>query len=251
LEQQIKKSIHYTIMSGGYLTKINIYLYGKTFSTFGLANGFLKKSITGPMYIVGSCLHNITQKTDEMWFGFIKKEHNCSISDAIIGISELGAEISIISENEWTRDLPMQEYNNILVKDPVYDLVKDDRIVEIEIYRNINAFFMNTASMLLYILCCIILGFMLYRCGHSTIEKIKKYQRHRKYLKLSTYCGDEDINCTICLEDIKKREVVRKLICNHIFHRVCIDEWIKKKAICPNCNHDIFEETETTPLITF
>ena len=235
-------------MSGGYLTKINIDLYGKTFSTFGLANSFLKKSITGPMYIVGSCLHDITQKTDEMWFGFIKKEHNCSISDAIIGISELGAEISLISENDLTH---LQNNNILVVKDPVYDLVKDNRIVEIEIYRNINTFFMNTANMLIYIFFCVALGFILYRFMHSTIKKIKKYQKHRKYLKISTYSGDEDINCTICIEDIKKNEVVRKLICNHIFHQVCIDEWIKKKAICPNCNHNIFEETETTPLITF
>jgi hypothetical protein len=238
-------------MAEGYLTKINIFLYGKTFNIIGLANGFLKQSITGSMYILGSCLHNITNKTDEIWFGFIKKETNCSMKDAIIRVSDLGAESSLIDENDWTSDLTYLKYKNIVVREPVYDLVQEYNHVEIEIYKNINHLFIDTTSLLLLVILCIFLGFMLYRCGHSTLKKIKKYQRHRKYLKLTTYSGDEDDNCTICLEDIKKKEVIRRLICNHIFHRVCIDEWIKKKATCPNCNHNIFEESETTPLITF
>lgn len=47
--------------------------------------------------------------------------------------------------------------------------------------------------------------------------------------------GDID-ECVICLEDIKDGEIVRVLtVCGHLFHKTCIDLWLKKQFVCPIC----------------
>lgn len=49
----------------------------------------------------------------------------------------------------------------------------------------------------------------------------------------------EDINCIICLENIKNNSVTRKLSCNHIYHTNCIDEWHATNSFCPLCKKSI------------
>eukprot|EP00918_Siedleckia_nematoides_P042259 GHVU01092135.1.p1 GENE.GHVU01092135.1~~GHVU01092135.1.p1 ORF type:complete len:131 (+),score=21.09 GHVU01092135.1:82-474(+) len=45
-----------------------------------------------------------------------------------------------------------------------------------------------------------------------------------------------DDPCSICLEDMKTYDDVRKLdSCQHIFHKSCIDLWLLRDASCPNC----------------
>jgi hypothetical protein len=40
--------------------------------------------------------------------------------------------------------------------------------------------------------------------------------------------------CAICLDDINIKDM-KILECNHKYHKECIDEWTKKKQICPYC----------------
>jgi hypothetical protein len=42
--------------------------------------------------------------------------------------------------------------------------------------------------------------------------------------------------CSICLCNYNNDDILTKLICNHTFHKNCIDEWFKNKVICPLCN---------------
>ena len=43
-------------------------------------------------------------------------------------------------------------------------------------------------------------------------------------------------SCLICMEDYKENEYKRILPkCNHIYHKKCIDKWLKKNATCPVC----------------
>lgn len=44
-------------------------------------------------------------------------------------------------------------------------------------------------------------------------------------------------DCSICLE--KNEGSIIKLNCGHIFHRECIELWIKNKSNCPNCRISI------------
>ena len=45
----------------------------------------------------------------------------------------------------------------------------------------------------------------------------------------------EDVACCICLCEYEPNEVVRTLPCLHMFHKKCIDTWLQKNAICPEC----------------
>ena len=46
--------------------------------------------------------------------------------------------------------------------------------------------------------------------------------------------------CFICFDKYKEKELKRKLpICNHFFHKKCIDKWLKNKSTCPHCRTDL------------
>lgn len=49
-----------------------------------------------------------------------------------------------------------------------------------------------------------------------------------------------DEPCSICIlpfEDFP--EEIRVLPCNHLFHRSCVDYWLKQKPKCPKCKFDL------------
>lgn len=44
--------------------------------------------------------------------------------------------------------------------------------------------------------------------------------------------------CPVCLSKIESNEYIRKLKCNHLFHKKCIDKWLRNNIdnpSCPNC----------------
>ena len=53
-------------------------------------------------------------------------------------------------------------------------------------------------------------------------------------LQLDNAADKEDL-CAICLDE-QTQGVLRKLTCQHTFHRACLDEWRKKgSTVCPSC----------------
>ena len=43
-------------------------------------------------------------------------------------------------------------------------------------------------------------------------------------------------NCSVCVEDLQEDEVVLKLPCEHLFHKICIVPWLELHNTCPgNC----------------
>ena len=55
---------------------------------------------------------------------------------------------------------------------------------------------------------------------------------------VSQYPADSDDLCSICLTNFKKNVSVRTLVCDHVFHKQCIELWLLKNWRCPNCNWD-------------
>ncbi|KAF7458230.1 zinc finger, C3HC4 type (RING finger) domain-containing protein [Cryptosporidium felis] len=53
--------------------------------------------------------------------------------------------------------------------------------------------------------------------------------------------------CSICIEDFKINDEIRTLpACGHSFHKGCIDAWLLRNAICPNCKTLVrYGKTET------
>lgn len=45
--------------------------------------------------------------------------------------------------------------------------------------------------------------------------------------------------CCICLEPIEIEETSRELVCEHTFHRFCIDTWLLRNSSCPTCRHPV------------
>lgn len=62
--------------------------------------------------------------------------------------------------------------------------------------------------------------------------------------KLKT--GDDEIDsdshlCAVCIDAYKAGDVVTVLICDHIFHKTCIEPWLLEKRTCPMCKCDILK----------
>ena len=41
--------------------------------------------------------------------------------------------------------------------------------------------------------------------------------------------------CTICMESFQATETLKELPCGDVFHKECIEEWLKNTNRCPNC----------------
>ncbi len=45
--------------------------------------------------------------------------------------------------------------------------------------------------------------------------------------------------CNICLVPFEDGDMVKSLQCLHMYHQKCIDDWLGKKSICPNCKFNM------------
>jgi len=77
-------------------------------------------------------------------------------------------------------------------------------------------------------------------------EKIGNVERGLKQEdldKLAVINYNKELNkiekCAICQFDFNEEEVVRKLGCSHIYHKLCIDEWLLKDKKCPVCKIEV------------
>ena len=46
-------------------------------------------------------------------------------------------------------------------------------------------------------------------------------------------------SCLVCLSDYEEGDSLKTLPCLHVFHVHCIDEWLRRKRLCPLCNTDV------------
>ncbi len=53
-------------------------------------------------------------------------------------------------------------------------------------------------------------------------------------LEIISYDGD-DVQCSICLNNITSGQDTTSLSCGHIFHSNCIQRWFRRNATCPVC----------------
>ena len=51
-------------------------------------------------------------------------------------------------------------------------------------------------------------------------------------LDIAPYEGD-DVQCSICLNNITTGQNVTSLSCEHTFHSQCIQRWFRRNATCP------------------
>ncbi|OBA21269.1 hypothetical protein METBIDRAFT_41364 [Metschnikowia bicuspidata var. bicuspidata NRRL YB-4993] len=66
-------------------------------------------------------------------------------------------------------------------------------------------------------------------------------------LKGKTELHFDSGSCSICLEVYELDDVVRGLICGHVYHADCVDPWLtRRRACCPICKRDYYKEEGAT-----
>ncbi|KAG9454636.1 hypothetical protein H6P81_007540 [Aristolochia fimbriata] len=51
----------------------------------------------------------------------------------------------------------------------------------------------------------------------------------------NTRSPDDELTCSVCLEQVNVGELIRSLPCLHQFHANCIDPWLRQQGTCPVC----------------
>ena len=74
---------------------------------------------------------------------------------------------------------------------------------------------------------------------HNLFLEMDEYQ----YKHIQKYESRKETECAICLEQFKGIDIIKSFYkCEHIFHKKCLLNWLKKNNKCPLCNHDLSEE---------
>ncbi|XP_036390862.1 E3 ubiquitin-protein ligase Arkadia-like [Megalops cyprinoides] len=75
------------------------------------------------------------------------------------------------------------------------------------------------------------------RCTYP--HKYRKRKLHGKQEEEEGPEEDTEEKCTICLSILEEGEDVRRLPCMHLFHQLCVDQWLLTNKKCPICRVDI------------
>lgn len=115
------------------------------------------------------------------------------------------------------------------------------------------------------ICCCLpciisVLGFRedLNQARGATVESINALPTYKYKVKKSRHSGSggeagvvaagtekeralsgEDSVCCICLAKYAHNDELRELPCTHLFHKECVDKWLKINALCPLCKNEV------------
>jgi len=124
------------------------------------------------------------------------------------------------------------------------DNINNDTQMYIINYKNNNLF--SLFILIFFIFSCVnvcktINDQRIYRLNQINInERIQRNQLPQKYIiKIKEYKLNEDLeesdNCSICLENYNKDNIINVLKCGHKYHKDCIDDWINDNNNCPLC----------------
>ena len=74
------------------------------------------------------------------------------------------------------------------------------------------------------------------------ILEMDEYQ----YKHIQKYESRKETECAICLEEFKGTDMIKAFHkCEHIFHKNCLRDWLKKQVVCPLCKHDLEDDIKT------
>ena len=64
-----------------------------------------------------------------------------------------------------------------------------------------------------------------------------------QYKHIQKYESRKETECAICLEEFKGIDIIKAFYkCEHIFHKNCLQNWLKRSNVCPLCKHDLRED---------
>ena len=69
-------------------------------------------------------------------------------------------------------------------------------------------------------------------------KEVKKVEEKDVTIKNFLNQQKDNFNeCVICLQEMKTNEELSIIACGHIYHTECIQQWAKKKRLCPLCDY--------------
>ncbi|XP_077084706.1 E3 ubiquitin-protein ligase Arkadia isoform X1 [Siphateles boraxobius] len=75
--------------------------------------------------------------------------------------------------------------------------------------------------------------------GKNMLSTSNSRKLHGKQEEEEEAEEDTEEKCTICLSILEEGEDVRRLPCMHLFHQLCVDQWLLTNKKCPICRVDI------------
>ena len=91
------------------------------------------------------------------------------------------------------------------------------------------------------------IGLYISRCIDEHRENVQIVRYHNRPKKINIdnlnnilLCNElPDDLCSICLEEFKEGDKIKKLNCNHVYHEECLIPWLNKNDYCPMCRQNI------------
>jgi hypothetical protein len=154
---------------------------------------------------------------------------------------------SIIDKNEVYLSMSFNNINDIIINDSFLDIID-------EIFNNDynNEYIVNNNGNIVYHIYYDIIDSDSDNDEEENVNNEEEYdyfinckEINNKVCKPVRIKESDDliINkecCNICCEDYIKGQYKRILPdCNHIFHKKCVDKWLKTKSNCPICRNEL------------
>ena len=115
--------------------------------------------------------------------------------------------------------------------------------------KNINNKENNVISLLIVCICifCTLCFICIVIATYANYQEYKKIKRNKPYKKIIyntnndfTTENEDDVNCSICLDNFEIGSMICELKCKHYYHKECIDEWLNENNTCPNCRNNVY-----------
>ncbi|KAK7387502.1 hypothetical protein VNO78_28355 [Psophocarpus tetragonolobus] len=76
----------------------------------------------------------------------------------------------------------------------------------------------------------------------TTKQYLNLIEKKNPTIRYSIRLKGRESECRVCLSEFQEGEKLRKLICQHTFHRDCLDKWLQLQqhwATCPLCRKQV------------
>lgn len=83
---------------------------------------------------------------------------------------------------------------------------------------------------------------------------IEEFRSRIPSVNYDSLCSHKQLEheCSVCLTDYKPKAVINHLSCGHVFHKSCLEKWLKYRNLtCPNCRKHMIpaeDEEDTCPM---
>lgn len=107
----------------------------------------------------------------------------------------------------------------------------------------ITTVFFSILLLQLLILLRLAMGSIIRRRPINTAKFLKLVDEKSPARRYGSGLEVESSECAVCLSPYEEGEEIRRLKCRHIFHKSCLDTWLRQDAAtCPLCRRMVLPE---------